>query len=66
MKIFWMAIAGVCAVCAGVFLLQRDFDKAFILAAAGAIAWFLNYRVQMKEIVDRADHEENDDLSDET
>jgi hypothetical protein len=59
-----MAIAGVCAVCAGVFLLKRDFDKAFIVAAAGAVAWFLNYRVQMREIVDRADQEENDDLSD--
>ena len=61
-----MAIAGVCGVCAGVLLLRRDFEKAFILAAAGAIAWFLNYRVQMREIVDKADQEENDDQSDET
>ena len=66
MKIFWMAIAGVCGVCAGVLLLRGDFEKAFILAAAGAIAWFLNYRVQMREIVDKADQEENDDQSDET
>lgn len=61
-----MAIAGLCGVWAGVYLLQRDFDKAFIVAAAGAIAWFLSYRVQMKEIVDQADQEDNDDSSDST
>jgi len=65
-KIFWMAISGLCVVCAGAFLLQRDFDKAFIVAVAGAIAWFLNYRVQMKEIVDQADKDNQNDLSDET
>ena len=63
-----MAIAGLCGVCATVFFLQRDFEKAFIVAAAGAIAWFLNYRVQMKKIVDKANQEENqeenNDLSD--
>jgi len=64
-KIFWMVIAGLCVVSAGAFLLQRDFEKAFIVAVAGAIAWFLNYRVQMREIVDQADKDNENDLSDE-
>lgn len=36
-------------VVAGVFLLQGDFDSAFLVAAIGMVAWFLNYRAQIKE-----------------
>ncbi|MEP6569346.1 MAG: hypothetical protein ABJC10_06185 [Acidobacteriota bacterium] len=58
MKIFWMIVAGVAIVVAGVFLWRRDFDKAFVIAAIGMVAWFLNYRAQMKEVVAAADVEE--------
>ena len=47
---FWMILAGVAIVVAGVFLWRRDFDTAFVIAALGMVAWFLNYRAQMKEI----------------
>jgi hypothetical protein len=50
-----MIVAGVAIVVAGVFLWRRDFDKAFVIAALGMVAWFLNYRAQMKEIVAAAD-----------
>ena len=43
---------------AGVFLWRRDFDKAFVIAALGMVAWFLNYRAQMKEITKAAELEE--------
>jgi hypothetical protein len=43
--------------------LRRDFDKAFIIAALGMLAWFLNYRAQMKEIVAAADREEKDNTN---
>lgn len=36
-------------VVAGVFLLQGDFESAFVVAAIGMVAWFLNYRAQIKE-----------------
>jgi hypothetical protein len=53
-----MIVAAVAIVLAGVFLLRRDFDTAFVIAALGMVAWFLNYRAQMKEITAAADREE--------
>jgi len=51
-------VAAVAIVVAGVFLLRRDFDTAFVIAALGMVAWFLNYRAQMKEITAAADLKE--------
>ena len=48
-------MAGVAIVVAGVFVWRRDFDTAFVIAALGMVAWFLNYRAQMKEITAAAD-----------
>jgi hypothetical protein len=53
-----MILAAVAIVVAGFFLWRRDFDTAFVIAALGMVAWFLNYRVQMKEITAAADLEE--------
>jgi len=53
-----MILAGVAIIVAGVFLWRRDFDTAFVIAALGVVAWFLNYRVQMKEVTAAADLEE--------
>ena len=58
MKTFWMILAAIAIVAAGVFLWRRDFDTAFVIAALGMVAWFLNYRVQMKELTAAADLEE--------
>ena len=43
-----MIVAGVCIVVAGVFLLRRELNTAFVIAALGLVAWFLDYRAQMK------------------
>lgn len=51
MKLVWIILAAVGAVLAIVFVLKGDYDKAFIAAAAGAVCWFLNYRVQVRELV---------------
>jgi hypothetical protein len=40
-------------------MLLRDFNTAFVVAALGMVAWFLNYRAQMKEIVTAADLEQS-------
>ncbi|HYU97222.1 MAG TPA: hypothetical protein VE977_00215 [Pyrinomonadaceae bacterium] len=58
MKIFWMIVAAVAIVMAGIFLWRRDFDTAFVIAALGMVAWFLNYRAQMKEITAAAELKE--------
>lgn len=58
MKIFWIVIASVCIVAAAFFLLRRDFNTAFVVAALGLVSWFLNYRIQMKEITAAADLEQ--------
>jgi cell division protein FtsW (lipid II flippase) len=58
MKLFWLIVAGVCIVVAGFFLLRRDLSTAFVVAALGLVAWFLNYRAQMKEVIAAADLED--------
>jgi Flp pilus assembly protein TadB len=68
MKIFWMTIAGVAIAIAAVLILRGNFNAAFVVAAIGLIAWFLNYRVQMKEKVAMADldrEKESEDLHEE-
>jgi hypothetical protein len=52
-----MLLAGACIVVAAFFLLRRDLDIAFVIAAIGMCAWFLNYRAQLKEITTAADIE---------
>jgi len=54
---FWMSVAGICIVSAAVFIWRRDFNTAFVIAVVGVIAWFLNYRIQMKRITAAADAE---------
>ena len=53
-----MIVAAVAIVMAGIFLWRRDFDTAFVIAALGMVAWFLNYRAQMKEITAKAELKE--------
>ena len=50
-----MAVSGLGIVVAAIFLWRLEFDRAFIAAVLGMVAWFLNYRVQMREVVAAAD-----------
>ena len=54
-----MILAGVCIVVAAFFLLRGELNAAFVVAALGILAWFLNYRIQMKAIVTAADMEQS-------
>ena len=66
MKLFWMILAGVAVVAAGVFLWRRNLDAAFVTAALGMVAWFLNYRAQLRHIAAAAElKEENEGYRDE-
>jgi hypothetical protein len=55
---------------AAFFLLRENYDAAFVSAALGAIAWFLNYRSQIRQtIIDETettiDEQEDSDDQDE-
>jgi hypothetical protein len=66
-KTFWIVVSGLCGIAAVVFIVKQDYDKAFIAAALGAVAWFLSYRVRLREKFRDRDltDEDEDDQSDE-
>ena len=53
-----MIASGICIVVAAFFLLRGELNSAFVTATLGIVAWFLNYRLQMKAITDAADLEQ--------
>ena len=66
MKALWMTLAAIGGVLAAVFVFRGEFENAFVAAAAGAVCWFLNYRVQLKErLASRNEEYEDDEESDE-
>ena len=52
-----MVLAGVCIIVAAILLAIGKLDAAFVVAALGIVAWFLNYRVQLKAELDGYDRE---------
>lgn len=61
-----MILAAAGGVLAVVFVFRGDFEQAFVAAAAGAVCWFLNYRVQLKErLSSRNEEDEENEESDE-
>jgi hypothetical protein len=63
-KLFWLIVAGVCIVVAVIFLLRNDLNTAFVVAAFGMVAWFLNYRAQMKDVIAAAELQEDNEGDD--
>jgi hypothetical protein len=65
-KTFWIVVSGLCGVTAIGFVVWNDFDKAFVAAVLGCVAWFLSYRAQLTRArlaTDETDeHEEEDQL----
>ena len=49
MKKLWVPIAAVFGLVAVVMFIQLKFEAAFVVAALGAVSWFLNYRAQLKD-----------------
>ena len=65
-----MIIAGICLGVAAISLWWQCTDAAFISATLGAVAWLLNYRIQIKESIsaptfDTIDDEGMDDSDEE-
>jgi hypothetical protein len=69
MRHFWMAVSISCLSAAAVALWRQRVDAAFVLATIGALAWFLNYRANLKESITDpatlANHESESDQSNE-
>ncbi len=66
MKTIWIILAIAGGVLAAVFVFSGEFEKAFVAAAAGAVCWFLNFRVQLKQrLTSRNEELEEDEESDE-
>jgi uncharacterized membrane protein YhfC len=54
-----MIIAGLCIAIAAIFIVRRDFNTAFVIATIGLVAWFLNYRMQMKELTAAGENQQD-------
>lgn len=66
MKAFWIILAAAGGLIAAFFVFRGDYEKAFVAVAAGAVCWFLNYRRQLRENIDRHDEQNQvDEESDE-
>ena len=57
MKSFWLIVVGVCGLAAAYFAFKSDFDKVFIAATLGAVAWFLSYREILKSRINDEEEE---------
>jgi hypothetical protein len=62
MGIIWTIASILCLAVAAIFLLRENYDAAFVLAALGAVAWFLNYRMRIRGMI----HEDPDRTDDGT
>lgn len=49
MKTFWLIVAAVGGLVALFFAFNGKYESAFVAAAIGAVAWFLNYRAQVAQ-----------------
>ena len=63
-KLFWIIIACACVIVAAFMVLRGRLDAAFVIAALGVVAWFLNYRAQLTEVTAAADLEEENQRED--
>ena len=54
-------MSAVGAVLAVFMVLQENYDRAFIAAAAGAVCWFLSYRQQVRATLASEEEQIQDD-----
>ena len=65
MKTFWIVVSALCGAAAVFFVVRDDFEKMFIAAVLGAVAWFLSYRVRLREKLRNTDEMDREDEDDE-
>ena len=47
----WTAASVLCLMVAAVLVVRENYNAAFVAAALGAVAWFLNYRSQISPTI---------------
>lgn len=62
---WWSVGAIVCLFAAGVALLANRAEASFVLAALGALSWFLNVRHNLPRVDEVADEGQGSDADDE-
>ena len=73
MRSFWKIVAALLAAGAVAWVIVANYERAFLFAAAGACAWFLSYRAQLRDKLVETDREreaeqeetDDEDFSDE-
>ena len=60
MKTVWIVVSALCGAAAVFFVVREDYDKMFIAATVGAVAWFLSYRVSLREKLDEDETEDQE------
>ena len=61
MKTVWVVVSALCGATAVYFVVREDYEKMFIAATVGAVAWFLSYRVSLREKLNEQDRAEETD-----
>jgi len=59
-RTFWIVVSALCGATAVYFVVREDYEKMFIAAVVGAVAWFLSYRVKLREKLDEDDTDQED------
>jgi hypothetical protein len=60
-KTFWIVVSALCGATAVFFVVRNDFEKMFFAAVLGAVAWFLSYRVRLRETLNEMDQTDQED-----
>ena len=61
MKTVWLVVSALGGATAVYFVVREDYENMFIAATVGAVAWFLSYRVRLREKLDEQDRAEETD-----
>lgn len=65
MKTFWIVVSALGGATAVFFVVRADYEKMFIAATVGAVAWFLSYRVRLRDTLSHMDEMNRQDEDDE-
>ena len=58
----WTFVSILCLIVAAVLLLRENYNAAFVSAALGAVAWFMDYRSKIRGTIIEADETTDDEL----
>ena len=65
MKRVWIIASALGVAAAAILLLSGYYNAAFVAGALGAVAWFLNYRSQLRSTIPRDEEGETREQDDE-